>query len=125
MSHKKKPAMDELSFFLIAIAFIAAIFMIFLNLHRFIFITWLLIIIAYWRLFSKNKVKRSKENETFIKVNPLIKTTHHDTEHVYLNCYNCTQLLRLHIPKRTGHIKITCPRCNYSFVEKTIRGRLS
>ena len=123
MSNKRKPAMDELSFFLITIAFIAAILMILLNQHRFIFLTWLLIIIAYWRLFSKNRAKRSKENQTFTNINPLSKNTHRDAEHIYLNCKKCTQLLR--IPKRTSHIKVTCPKCNYSFVKKPITGRTS
>ena len=121
MSNKRKPAMDELSLFLITIAFIAAILMILLNLHRFLFLTWLLILIAYWRLFSKNRAKRSKENQIFTKLNPFSKNTHRDAEYVYLNCKKCAQLLR--IPKRTGHIKVTCPKCNYSFVKKSITSR--
>ena len=123
MSQKKRPAMDELSFFLIVIAFVAAILMIFLNQHRFLFLTWLLIIIAYWRLYSKNRAKRSKENQSFTKVNPFTKTSIRDAEHIYLNCEKCTQLLR--IPKKTGHIKVTCPKCNHSFVKKTFRGRIN
>ena len=122
MSKKKRSGMDDLSLFLITIAFIAAIIMIFLSLHRFIFLTWILIIIAYWRSFSKNKAKRSKENQTFTEVNPFIKNIPRDAYHTFFNCKKCAQLLR--IPKKTGHIKVTCPRCNHKFVKKTIRGRV-
>jgi len=123
MSPIKKPVMDELSLFLITIAFIAAILMIFLSLYRYIFLTWILILLAYWRSFSKNRTKRLKENQTFTKVNPLVKDTPEDVEYGYLNCKECDQLLR--IPKRTGHIKVTCPKCNHSFVKKTMRGRFN
>ena len=114
---------DELSLFLITIAFITAILMFFLNRPRFIFITWLLILLAYLRSFFKNRANRSKENQTLSKDNPIIKNNPQDTEHNYLSCKKCAQLLR--IPKRTGHIKVTCPKCNYSFVKKTIRGRVN
>ena len=116
-------AIDELSFFLITIAFIAAVLMFFLNYHRFIFITWLLILIAYLRSFFKNRAKRTGESQTFNKVNPSIESTPQDDKHYYLNCKKCDQLLR--IPKKTGHIKVTCPKCNSSFVKKTIRGRVN
>jgi len=114
--------MDELSLFLITIAFIAAIIMILLNLQRFIFLTWILIIVAYWRLFSKNSAKRFTENQTFTKFNPFIENSHQDEDYIYLNCKKCTQLMR--IPKRTGYMKVTCPKCIHSFVIQTIRGRV-
>ena len=116
MSPPKKSRIDELSFFLIAIAFIIVIIVTFLDLQRFIFLSWPLILIAYWRSFSKNKKKRSKENQAFTKAVPLIKNTP-DTpeslEYAYLNCNKCAQLLQ--VPKRTGHMKVICPICNYSF----------
>jgi len=125
MSPRKRSAIDELSLFLITIAFIAAIIMIFLNLHRFIFLTWILLLIAYWRSLSKNRSKRYRENQTFNKFNPFVKNTPQDVdvEYNYINCKECSQLLR--IPKKTGHIKVTCPECNHSFIKKTIRGRIN
>lgn len=114
VSPPKKSRIDELSFFLIAIAFIIVIIVTFLGLHRFIFLSWPLVLIAYWRSFSKNKKKRSKENQAFTDAIPFINSTPQNIEeYVYLNCNKCTQLLQ--IPKRTSHIKVTCPICNYSF----------
>ena len=122
---------DELSFALITTSLIVAVLIIFLNLHRFISLTWLLILIAYWRSFSKNKARRSKENQIFIKhyypLNSFIKNTYRRTasknEHIYFTCKQCSRQLR--IPKRTGHIKVICPKCKHSFVKKTIRGHIN
>jgi len=121
-------AIDELSLFLILFAFIAVIFMMLLNLHRFTFLAWLPLLVAYWRSLSKNKTKRYKENQVFIKyfypANSFVKNTYRGVtvkkEHTYFNCKKCVQQLR--IPKKTGHIKVTCPKCNHSFVKKTFYG---
>jgi len=123
-------AIDELSLFLISIALITAILMMFLNLNRFVFFTWLPILIAYWRSFSKNKTNRYRENQIFIKyfypANSFVKNTYRGITfkkgHTYFNCKKCMQQLR--IPKKTGHIKVTCPKCSYSFVKKTIHGHI-
>ena len=115
MSPPRKSRIDELSFFLIAIAFILVIIVTLFDLNRFIFLSWPLILIAYWRSFSKNKKKRSKENQAFTKAVPFVKTpdTPESLEYAYLNCNNCTQLLQ--VPKKTGHMKVTCPICSYTF----------
>ena len=150
MSSKKKPtknffhpikgnrsALDELSLFLITIAFITAIIMIFLiltrviNLSWFILLTWIPILIAYWRPLSKNRAKRAKENQIFIKyyapIKSFIKSIYQRISpkyrHIYLNCKKCKQQLR--IPKKTGHIKVTCPKCYESFIKKTVRGHFN
>jgi hypothetical protein len=121
-------SIDELSLFLITFALITAILLTILSLNQFVFLTWVPILIAYWRSFSKNRAKRSKENQVFIKyyypVNSFVKNTYRrlasKQEHRYFKCKACVQELR--IPKKTGHIKVTCPKCNYSFVKKTARG---
>ena len=123
-------AIDELSLFLILMAVVFVIIIMILNLHRFAFIAWLPILIAYWRTFSKNRRSRSKENQIFIKyfypANSFVKNTYRGVtvkkEHTYFNCKKCTQQLR--IPKKTGHIKVTCPKCNHSFVKKTFYGHV-
>ena len=124
-------AIDELSLFLILISFVAAIFLIFLSFNQFILFTWIPILIAYWRSFSKNKARRSRENQIFTKRYYPIASFFKNTlrritfkkDHVYFSCKKCKQQLR--IPKKTGHIKVTCPKCSYSFIKKTIRGYVS
>jgi len=122
---------DELSLFLITIAFITAIFMIFLNLNRFILFTWFPLLVAYWRSFSKNKAKRARENQRFTNAyEPVVsffKNTYRrigsKKAYLYFNCKKCTQQLR--IPKKTGHIKVTCPKCSHSFIKQTLRGHIN
>jgi len=126
-------AMDELSFFLICIALIVSIILALLRLHLFVLLAWLPLFIAYWRSYSKNRLQRFKENQIFIKyfsfsfVSSCFKTLSRrlmrKETHIHFKCKSCTQQLR--IPKKTDHIKVTCPKCNYSFVKKTIRGYMN
>lgn len=124
-------AIDELSLFLIVFAFITLIIMMFLSLHRFAFLAWVPLLIAYWRSFSKNRAHRQRENQIFIKyfypASSVAKNTYRGVtvkkNHTYFNCKKCKQQLR--IPKKTGHAKVTCPRCSHSFVKKTVRGHLN
>jgi len=123
-------AIDELSLFLIILAFVAIIFIMLLNLHRFSFTVWIPLLIAYWRTLSKNRIKRHKENRIFIKyfypANSFVRNTYRGItvkkDHTYFNCKNCMQQLR--IPKKTGHVKVTCPKCSNAFIKKTFSGHL-
>lgn len=121
-------AIDEFSLFLIFLSVLLIIVFMFLSLHQFAVATWIPLFIAYWRTLSKKKVKRYKENQMFIKyfypANSFVKNTYRGVtvkkDHTYFNCKKCTQELR--IPIKTGHIKVTCPKCNHSFVKKTFYG---
>lgn len=126
-----KLAIDELSSFLIVFSVILLIIFLLLRLPLFTIIAWIPLFISYWRTLSKNKVKRAKENQFFIKhyypASSRIKNTYRrmiaKKDHHYFACGKCDSKLR--IPKRTGHIKVTCPRCNHSFIKKTIRGHFN
>ena len=123
-----KLAIDEFSLFLIILAFVVLTFTIFLNLNRFAFLAWIPLIIAYWRSLSRNRIRRFKENQLFTRIyyptSSAVKNTYRwlkrKKEHSYFDCKNCEMKLR--IPKKTGHVKVTCPKCNHSFVKKTMRG---
>ena len=121
---------DELSLFLITIALMSVPILMIFNLNRYAWITWLPLLVAYWRILSKNRARRQRENQIFIRyyypVYAVVKNyyrrlTRKNTHH-YFHCKQCGTGLR--IPKKTGHIKITCPKCHHSFVKKTMRGYL-
>jgi len=122
---------DELSLFFICLSVVAVILILLLRLPRFAFLAWIPILISYWRTLSKNRMQRAKENQIFIKHYYPIKSFIQNTcrgltskkEHHYFACSKCSSNLR--IPKKTGHIKVTCPRCNHSFVKKTTRGHVN
>lgn len=119
---------DELSLFLLVVALLSVFVLMFLNLHRFAWATWMPLLVAYWRIMSQKRAKRQRENQIFIRYyypiyavgkNYYRRITRKST-HQFLACKTCKTQLR--IPRKTGHIKVTCPKCRNSFVKKTIRG---
>jgi len=119
---------DELSLFLIIIALLSVFVLMVFNLHRFALATWIPLLVAYWRILSKKRAKRQRENQIFIRyyypVYAVVKNYYRwitrKSTHIYFPCKECQTGLR--IPKKTGHIKVTCPKCKHSFVKKTVRG---
>lgn len=81
----------------------------------------ILIILAYYRIFSKHIYKRQQENFRFIRfytpiykrLNVCIKRFKERKTHCYLKCPTCKQTLR--VPKGKGNITITCPKCKNNF----------
>ncbi|MCD7948581.1 MAG: hypothetical protein LUG13_09935 [Oscillospiraceae bacterium] len=115
---------DQLSVFLIAIyvvlAFVAMI-------TRLSFLSWIglvFLIIAFFRIFSRNIPHRRAENMRFMNfAAPLIRwlkmrrTIARDKEHRYFRCPNCGQCLR--VPRGKGKVTITCRSCGISFEENS------
>lgn len=126
-----KLTIDELSLCLIFLSVVIVVLILLLRLPRFSFLAWIPLLISYWRTLSKNRMQRAKENQVFIKRYYPLKSAIHNAyrrlmakkEHHYFSCNKCSSSLR--IPKRTGHIKVTCPKCNYSFIKRTIRGHIN
>ena len=84
----------------------------------------LCILVAFYRLLSRQLDRRREENLRFLDaVNPLIRkynasrSRRKDRDHAYFRCPNCGQQLR--VPKGKGKISITCRSCGMSFEAKT------
>lgn len=80
---------------------------------------------AFFRIFSKNIVKRRNENAKFRslmrkpkKYITLIKLQWQNrrTHRCYI-CRDCGQIVR--VPKGRGKIEITCPKCGAQFEKRT------
>ncbi|MGX7196702.1 hypothetical protein [Enterococcus olivae] len=91
------------------------------------FLTWIaygLIILAYYRFFSKRIYVRSNENQKYlVQQNKVIrrfkntKAAFQDRKsYVYFRCPECKQTIRA--PKGKGKIKVTCSKCKHQFVKK-------
>lgn len=88
-------------------------------------ISWVLIVIAYFRSFSKNIIKRSAERDRFLrrtskirgKFNVWKRMWHDRSTHSYFKCPNCKTLVR--VPKGKGRIAITCTKCRTEFIKTT------
>ena len=86
-----------------------------------------LLILAYciFRMFSKNTVRRNKENIAYLKVKNWfvsrfvnIRRRFKDRKtHRYFKCHTCKTSVR--VPKGKGKIRITCPRCASTFIRKS------
>lgn len=73
-----------------------------------------LLILALFRIFSRNIPKRQAENQKLTQFLARIKSR---KTHCYFRCPSCKTQVR--VPKGKGKIKITCPSCRETFVKKT------
>ncbi len=72
-----------------------------------------LMIIAIFRMLSRNTYKRYQENKRYLRLLERLK----DREHKYFDCPRCRQPVR--VPRGKGKISITCPKCKEKFIKKT------
>ena len=87
-------------------------------------ISYLLLILTYYRLFSRKIYVRSAENQKYLAVQKKLfgrfshqKAAFKDRHtHVYFRCPECKQQLRA--PKGRGKIKVTCNKCHHQFIKK-------
>ena len=88
-------------------------------------ITLALLVILYWRMFSRNISKRYEENQKFLQLrdkflgrfsNISSNLSQFKDYHIY-KCPRCNQKIR--IPRGKGHIMVRCPRCGYEFHKKS------
>lgn len=116
---------DQLSNFLIGAAVFLALIGMFVRMPALNILCWLLIIIGYVRIFSKNTSKRYAENQMFLdksfgirnafaKFKYRMKYGKQTAEPYYIyKCKKCGQKIR--IPKGKGKIMVTCPKCKNQF----------
>lgn len=114
---------DECSKFLLGVALVLCVLDIFINnifLHSWFL---LLVLIVYFRTFSRNHHERYEENQKFLSLkNKFLARWHSEkslmqqrkTHHIY-KCPTCQQKIR--VPKGKGRICITCPKCKTEFTK--------
>ena len=83
----------------------------------------LLMIYAYYRMFSRNTTKRYQENVKYMQIKNKVvarfkseksQLKQRKTHHIY-RCPTCKQKIR--IPRGKGRICITCPKCKTEFTK--------
>ena len=90
-----------------------------------IILAWIPLVYCYYRMLSKNKMKRHQENILFLRYWYPIQTKMINKyrqfktkrQYRYYKCKECGQELR--VPKGKGKFEITCPKCHHSFIKKT------
>ena len=120
---RKKYGIDEYGIFLVWIAIVAVVVAYFIKSTVLNGISSLIVIYAIFRTMSTNVLKRSQENEVFVKnvIDPIRnlfnKGKSRDDGFKYISCPSCGQKLR--IPKNKGKIKVRCPKCKEKFDAKS------
>lgn len=116
---------DQLSLFLLVLYFILTIVGTFVGSPIFVYVPIILLILCWWRIFSRKTYKRSAENTKFLRmVYPITsrfasfkKRIRDRKVYKYYKCPSCKQELR--VPKGKGEITITCPKCKTKFDKRT------
>ena len=88
------------------------------------FLLWPLMLLIFFRMFSKNLYKRREENQKWVNWRWKLKNSrngarerHADKEHKYFTCKSCKTICR--VPVGQGKIIITCPKCGAQISAKT------
>jgi DNA-directed RNA polymerase subunit RPC12/RpoP len=120
---------DQLSTFLIWSGVVISLITVFFRYPILTLLSWLLIIYAYVRIFSKQISKRYRQNEIFLDKTYGIRNVFANlryrvkygsktapSHHIY-KCRKCGQKIR--IPAGRGKIMVTCPKCHYQFKKRS------
>lgn len=117
--------LDSLNRFLLGVCIVVVLFNLFLRSAVFSILGYLLLILVYFRIFSRNLAKRGAENQRYLRYqNSFLHWKHQLTErfrqrktHRFYRCPACHTNLR--VPKGKGKIFICCPKCGEGFERKT------
>jgi len=96
-----------------------------IRLNVLIFMSYVLLALALFRMLSRNITRRRAENDKFIKHWWPVKTKmkrrvakiKSAKTHKFFKCPSCRNTLR--VPKGKGKLQITCPKCGERFEKKT------
>ena len=85
---------------------------------------WIILLLIYFRMMSKNLQRRREENGKFIrlkfKVSGMLRARYERwvqrRDYKFFTCPSCKTVLR--VPRGHGKIKIVCRKCGHSFVGK-------
>lgn len=83
-----------------------------------------LMVLIFFRMFSKNLYKRQAENQKWLNWRWSLKSRsasararHMDKDHKYFTCKTCKAICR--VPVGKGNIVITCPKCGEQIKART------
>lgn len=116
---------DQLNFFLLIVAIVVMVLTTFLQIPYAMWLSILILMISYWRMFSRKTWKRSAENTKFLRIvypitsrfRSMKKKWKDRKTHKYVKCPKCKQEMR--VPKGKGEITVTCPKCRTKFDKRT------
>jgi len=116
---------DELSRGMMAIVIILMLLSLIPHLGFISILGWILIILVYYRCFSKNVVKRTAERTKYLQLTYKIRTRLNTYKRMwnerktyrYFKCPTCKSYVR--VPKGKGKIAIRCTKCSTEMIRKS------
>lgn len=115
---------DELTKCLIVICMIVLVISFFVRFPIILLMSLVLLVVCYYRMFSRNIQKRYSENQVYLNKTEAIRKKFSKIRnrlkdqkmyHIY-TCPQCKQKIR--IPRGKGKICVTCPKCKKEFIKK-------
>jgi predicted RNA-binding Zn-ribbon protein involved in translation (DUF1610 family) len=116
---------DQLGIAAIVVSLVASLLAGITGFAVFRYVSYALLVIALWRMLSKNMHRRRAENDRFIRIWWPLRTKikrfftgfKDRKSHRFFKCPSCKNVLR--VPKGKGKLQITCPKCGERFIKKT------
>ena len=110
---------DELYRFLLCVYLCLVVINLFISSSVLSLVEFVLFVIAFYRVFSKNISKRRKENNIYLEIRRKIlrpfeqfSRDYCDRDvYVYRKCRFCKTTLKLPLPLKRGIKHIKCPKC--------------
>lgn len=110
---------------LILVSLLLYLINFFIGVRLLIHISFILLLLAIFRMLSRNIQRRRSENDKFIrywwpvktKIKRSIEKIKSRKTHKFFNCPSCRNTLR--VPRGKGKLQITCPKCGERFIKKT------
>ncbi len=129
---------DEFNRFLLILSIIFLFIDIFFKIFIIGMLEILIVIIFFYRLFSKNRYKRVKENRIFLEIFNVVKRPFvyikkkfrkikystkekKNKNNLYKKCPKCGITLKLPLPKKIGIKHTNCPDCGTRFGFLTLK----
>ena len=116
---------DQFSIFLFIASMVLSLAGQFSGIEVFVSISYVPLLFAVYRFFSKDVNKRRMENYKFAMfISPLYRKfkkmqnrKSDKKSHQHFKCSNCKTLMR--VPRGKGKIMVTCPKCTTKILKQT------
>ena len=105
---------DTLAWFWCILGIVLDLVGSFSNIMLFSAFAYIPLLLAIFRIFSRDTARRYEENEKFRQFFSRLRGRR---TYCYYKCPACKT--RVRVPRGKGKIRITCPSCRESFIKKT------
>ena len=116
---------DQLNTALIIVSIAVSLIARLISFSVLVYLSYLLLLLAVFRMLSRNIPRRRAENDRFLrywspfkqKCKRFFDKLKNRKTHKFFKCPSCKNTLR--VPRGKGRLQITCPKCGERFIKKT------